>query len=137
MLRSLFGIVRRKGLLVVLSDFLDAPPRDLWLVGSARRWELVPVVIQDPVWEQSFPSLGPVVVPIADPRDGATLAVRLTRSEAHVERQRREAARSELLTMLSSLGLDPVLVDESAPERVQRAFLEWAERRRRALWLRR
>ena len=121
----------------VLSDFLDAPPRDLWLVGSARRWELVPVVIQDPVWEQSFPSVGPVVVPIVDPDDGAVLEVRLTRSEARAERERREAARSELLTVLASLGRDPVLVSRSGPDSVQRAFLEWAERRRRALWLRR
>jgi uncharacterized protein (DUF58 family) len=121
----------------VLSDFLELPPRELWLVGSARRWELVPVVIQDPVWEQSFPSVGPVVVPIADPDDGAVLEVRLTRSEARAERERREAARSELHTMFASLGLDPVLVDRSGPDSVQRAFLEWAERRRRAMWLRR
>jgi uncharacterized protein (DUF58 family) len=121
----------------VLSDFLELPPRALWLVGTTRRWELVPVVIQDPVWEQSFPSVGSVVVPIVDPGDGAVLEVRLTRSEARTERERREAARSALLTMFASLGLDPVLVDRSDPDSVQRAFLEWAERRRRALWLRR
>ena len=94
-------------------------------------------MIQDPVWEQSFPSVGPVVVPIVDPDDGAVLEVRLTRSEARAERERREAARSELLTVLASLGRDPVLVSLSGPDSVQRAFLEWAERRRRALWLRR
>jgi uncharacterized protein (DUF58 family) len=121
----------------VLSDFLEPPPRELWLVGTARRWELVPVVIQDPVWEQSFPTTGPVVVPIADPRDGAVLEVRLRRSEALAERERRERARSELLTSLPSLGLDPVLLDRSDPDGVQRAFVEWAERRRRALWQRR
>jgi uncharacterized protein (DUF58 family) len=121
----------------VLSDFLDPPPPELWLVGTARRWELVPVVIQDPVWEQSFPALGPVVVPIADPRDGAVLEVRLTRSEARTEREPRERARSELLTLLGSFGLDPVLIDRSEPHSVQRAFLAWAERRKRALWLRR
>jgi uncharacterized protein (DUF58 family) len=121
----------------VLSDFLEPPPHELWLAGTARRWELVPVVIQDPVWEQSFPATGPVVVPIADPRDGAVLEVRLRRSEARAERARRERARSELLTALASLGLDPVLLDRSEPDPVQRAFLEWAERRKRALWLRR
>jgi len=121
----------------VLSDFLDPPPPELWLVGTARRWELVPVVIQDPVWEQSFPALGPVVVPIVDPRDGAVLEVRLTRSEARAERERRERARTELLTLLGSFGLDPVPIDRSEPDSVQRAFLEWADRRKRALWLRR
>jgi len=121
----------------ILSDFLDPPPPELWLVGTARRWELVPVVIQDPVWEQSLPALGHVVVPIADPRDGAVLEVRLTRSEVRDERERRERARSELLTLLGSYGLDPVPIDRSEPDSVQRAFLEWADRRKRALWLRR
>jgi len=121
----------------VLSDFLEPPPRESWLVGAGRRWELVPVVIQDRVWEQSFPAVGPVVVPLVDPHDDAVIEVRLSAREARAERTRREHARAELLAGFGSLGLDPVLVDESAPERVQRAFLEWAERRRRALWLRR
>jgi uncharacterized protein (DUF58 family) len=121
----------------VLSDFLDPLPHEVWLAGAARRWELVPVVIQDPVWEQSFPEVGRVLVPLADPRAGSVLEVRLTASEARAERARREARRRELLTLLASLGFDPVLVDRSEPERVQRAFLEWAERRRRALRLRR
>jgi uncharacterized protein (DUF58 family) len=121
----------------VLSDFLAPLPREVWLAGAARRWELVPVVIQDPVWEQSFPSVGPVVTPIADPSDGVVLEVRLTASEARAERARREGARAELLRLFASLGLDPVPVDRAEPESVQRAFLEWAERRRRALRLRR
>jgi len=65
------------------------------------------------------------------------LEVRLRRSEALAERERRERARSGLLTSLPSLGLDPVLLDRSDPDSVQRAFLEWAERRRRAQWQRR
>jgi uncharacterized protein (DUF58 family) len=120
----------------VVSDFLDLQPDTLWLTGLARRWELIPVVIQDPVWEQSFPSVGPVVMPVADPRDGAVLEVRFRRSEARAERERRERARSDLLKSLASLGLDPVLLDRSEPDSVQQAFLEWAERRRR-LWMRR
>ncbi len=120
----------------VVSDFLDRQPDTLWLTGLARRWEFVPVVIQDPVWEQSFPSVGPVVLPVADPRDGAILEVRFKRSEARAERKRREVARSDLLRSLASLGLDPVLIDRSEPDSVHQAFLQWAERRRR-LWMRR
>ena len=63
--------------------------------------------------------------------------VRLRRSEARSERERRERARSELLASFAQLGLDPVLLEESEPASVQRAFLEWADRRRRALWQRR
>jgi uncharacterized protein (DUF58 family) len=121
----------------VLSDFLQPPPRALWLAGSARRWELVPVVIQDPIWEQSFPAVGPVVMPITEPGSGAVLEVRLRRSEARAERERRESARAALIATFASLGLDPVLLERSEPESIQRSFLGWAERRRRALWQRR
>jgi len=63
--------------------------------------------------------------------------VRFSRSEARAERARRERARSELLAVFASLGADPVLIDRSDQDSVERAFLAWAERRRRALWLRR
>ena len=121
----------------VLSDFLEPPPDTLWLSAIARRWEIVPVVIQDRVWEQSFPSTGPVLMPIVDPEDGAVLEVRFRRSEARTERELRERARAELLAVFASLGLDPVLLDQGDQTSVQEAFLQWAERRRRALWLRR
>jgi uncharacterized protein (DUF58 family) len=121
----------------VLSDYLHPPPQELWLAGQARRWELVPVVIQDPTWEQSFPLVGPVIVPIADPEMRSSIEVRLTRSEARAERARREQARASLLRGFGSLGLDPVLLDDSDADRVLHRFFEWAERRRRALWRRR
>jgi hypothetical protein len=77
------------------------------------------------------------VIPIADPRGGAPLEVRLRRSEARAERERRERARAGLLAFLVSLALDPVLIEQSGRDAVQRTFLEWAEERRRIRWLRR
>jgi uncharacterized protein (DUF58 family) len=121
----------------VLSDFLDPPPPATWIAGVARRWEIVPVLIQDRTWEQSFPSLGPVILAVADPETRVPIEARLSRSEARAERERRECARIELLTGFASLGLDPVLLDDSEPGPVLHAFYEWAERRRRALWRRR
>ncbi len=120
----------------VLSDFLEPPPQSLWLTGLARRWELVPVVIQDPTWEQDFPHVGPVILPAVDPRGGALLDLRLTRSEARAERGRRQRARAELLAAFARLGLDPVLLSTSDPALVRGAFHDWAERRRRVLWRR-
>ena len=121
----------------LVSDFLDPPPPSFWPLGLARRWELVPVVVQDPTWEASFPVLPSVVVPLVDPETGRVFDVRLRRREAREERQRRELARAELLSSFAALSLDPVLIERSDTESVLRAFLEWAERRRQARWQRR
>jgi uncharacterized protein (DUF58 family) len=114
----------------VISDFLEPLAGSSWIAVEGRRWEVVPVVIQDPTWEQSFPAIGPIVVPVQDPRDAGVLEVRLTRGETRALRDRRERARSDLLATFASLGLDPVLVEASEPEAVQRTFLEWAEARK-------
>ncbi len=54
----------------VLSDFLDAPSRETWLTAVEHLWDVVPVVIQDPTWEQSFPDVSGIVVPLRDARSG-------------------------------------------------------------------
>jgi uncharacterized protein (DUF58 family) len=115
----------------VISDFLGlVPPESAWLTAAARRWEVVPVIVQDPLWEQSFPLVGPIVIPLADPRDGQVLEVRLTRREARTRREANERRRDELLETFVALGLDPVLLGSAEPSDVDRTFLEWAERRR-------
>jgi len=118
----------------VLSDFLVPPRADAWLDSAARGWDLVPVVIQDPIWEQSFPRIDSVVVPIADPRDGAVQPVRLTRREVSERRSRNEARLGRLLAELASLDLEPVLIGTSDPHEIDRAFVEWAELRRQSRW---
>jgi hypothetical protein len=130
------GTLGAGSFIFVLSDFLDPPSPSMWLSGIARRWELVPVVIQDPTWEQSFPAVGPVLVLVVDPIGGEVLEVRLRRSEARAERERRERARADLLSELASIALDPILLDSDDPAAVGRAFVEWAERRH-AEWRRR
>ena len=121
----------------LISDFLDPPPASFWAVGLARRWELVPVVVQDPTWEASFPVLPSLVVPLVDPETAKVLEVRLRKSEARAERERRGRAREALLRSFAALSLDPVLIEHSDAASVLGAFLEWAERRRRARWQRR
>jgi hypothetical protein len=61
----------------VLSDFVPAAPDDVWLTAIANRWDLVPIVIQDPVWEQSFPDVSGIVVSLRDPATGRVRSVRL------------------------------------------------------------
>ena len=56
------------------------PDEHAWQRTLEHRWELVPVVIQDPIWERSFPDVGAVTVPYADPESGAVVPVYLTRA---------------------------------------------------------
>src|SRR5919202_993654 len=50
-------------LVFVLSDFIVTPSDEAWLHALEFKWDVVPVVIQDPVWEQSFPEVSGIVVP--------------------------------------------------------------------------
>ena len=54
----------------VLSDFLEPPSPEVWNEALELPWDVVPVIVQDPVWEQSFPAVGGVGVPFADPATG-------------------------------------------------------------------
>jgi uncharacterized protein (DUF58 family) len=120
----------------VLSDFLVQPSPDAWLEAAAHGWDVVPVVIQDPVWEQSFPDVGGVVVAISEPRSGRVSSVRLTRREARALRERNERRLQDLLGELASFALEPIVLSTSDPFEVDRAFVEWAEARRQSRWAR-
>ena len=120
----------------VLSDFLAPPPADAWLDAAAHGWDLVPVVIQDRVWEQSFPDVASVAVPISDPRTGRTELVRLSRREARELRGRNEQRLADTLADLVSHDLEPVVLGTSDPFEIDRAFIEWAELRRMTRWAR-
>jgi uncharacterized protein (DUF58 family) len=114
----------------VLSDFLEPPPEHVWLDAIERHWDVVPVVIQDPTWEQSFPDVGGIVVPLADPATGRVAFVRLTAREAAARRRRNEERLAALLDRFEALDLQPVLVSTSDPDALLEAFLDWGERRR-------
>jgi uncharacterized protein (DUF58 family) len=118
----------------VLSDLLAPVAPEAWLDAMGHGWDLVPVVIQDPAWEQSFPAVGGVAIPIADPRSGAHALVRLSRRDAARRRAANEQRHEQLLAELDSLGLRPVAIGTSDPFEIDRAFLEWAEERRRSRW---
>ena len=120
----------------VLSDFLVSPPDDVWVEALAHGWDVVPVVIQDPVWEQSFPPVGGVGVPIMDPRSGRVSLVRLTKREASRRRNANEERQQRLLSDFAALGLDPVLLGTSDPDAIDRAFIAWAELRKQRRWAR-
>jgi uncharacterized protein (DUF58 family) len=123
--------IPRGSFVFVVSDFLIPVPAVLWVHLRALRWDVVPVVVQDPIWEQSFPEVGGVVLPIAEPASGKTADLWLSPRAARQRAARNEERRDTLLARFRRLGFDPVLLGTSDPNAVAGAFAHWAERRRR------
>jgi len=126
----------RSSFVFLISDFLAPPPADVWQLALARGWDLVPVVVQDPVWERSFPAVGGIAVPIAYADGRPVGLVRLSRRQAERRRNENESRYARLMAELESLALQPVALAASEPAAIDRAFLEWAEQRRRGRWTR-
>ena len=113
-------------LVFVLSDFAPAPSETVVLDTG---WEVVPVVIQDPVWEQSFPLVDSLIVSFADPATGRKHDVRLRRGESEIRRGQNEERLALLLTEFRALGLEPIVIDSAGESDVLRALTAWGETR--------
>ena len=113
----------------VCSDYLSVPAPEWWARGLAYRWDVVPVVIQDPVWEQSFPLLDSLIVSFADPATGRKHNVRLRRGESEIRRSQNEARLALLLAEFRALGLEPIVIDSAAESDVLGALTAWGETR--------
>ena len=116
----------------VVSDFLDPVPTRLWARLRSLHWDVTPVVVQDPVWEMSFPDVGGAVVPLADPASGRVADVWFTRRGARERAAANEGRLAGLLLLFRRVGFDPVLVDTAEPAEITERFHRWAERRRRS-----
>jgi len=114
----------------VLSDFLPPASKEMWLTTKEHRWDVVPVVILDPTWEQSFPDVSGIVVSLRDPRTGRVTAVRLRPKEAAARRAANEERVREQLETFRALDLDPILVSSSDRAEILSAFLDWTALRR-------
>ena len=116
----------------VLSDFLVPPSAETWLRVLELRWDVVPVVLQDPVWERSFPPADGFRLEVLD-ATGRTEEVRLRRREVATLQRRHEARWERLLEDFGRAALDPVLVDSSDESALLGAFLDWADTREAAV----
>lgn len=115
----------------VVSDFLAPVPTRTWLRFRSVCWDVTPVIVQDPVWEQSFPDVGGVALPVADPATGAVREAWLSRRDARARRGEHEARLATLRARFGRLGFDPVVIDTAEPHAIESCFHAWAERRRR------
>ena len=120
----------------MLSDFLAPPPTETLLRGISYGWDLVPVVIQDPVWEQSFPAATGVGLPIADPQTDAITLVRLSRRQAASRAEANEHRFAGTLADFQALDLEPVVIGTTDPDLIDEAFIAWAQRRTSSAWVR-
>jgi uncharacterized protein (DUF58 family) len=116
----------------ILSDFLGGVGGDSWTRVLLQRWDVVPVVVQDPVWEQTFPPIGGAVVPFWDPETKRVLPIRMSAAQADEQRERNERRFARLLDDLRTIDVEPVVLSSHAREDVLLEFLDWAELRR--LW---
>lgn len=119
----------RGSFVFVLSDFVPPPPSRCWLRAVEHGWDVVAVVVQDPVWEQSFPDLPGLLLPFADPATRKAQPVWLLPAEARAARERNESRLVSLEQELAGLGIDTVLVGTHHPATVNRLFRAWAEER--------
>lgn len=115
----------------VISDFTAPLPVNALDAALRRGLDVVAVVVQDPVWEQSFPDISGVIVPFADPAGGIGSPVRLSRSEVRDRRSENEARLRGLMESLDELGMDAVLVSSADRGEVLGSFLDWADGRYR------
>jgi uncharacterized protein (DUF58 family) len=115
----------------VLSDFLEPLPARSWVRLRAQRWDVTPVVIQDPLWEQTFPDVSGVLLPLRDPADEDTGDIWLTRRAARAQAAGNERRLHQTLGGFERLGFDHVVLGTSDTAEISSRFQRWANRRRR------
>ena len=113
------------GVLLYLSDFLDergyARAYDSYAV-EARRYDFVPVVIQDE-FEYTFPDLGDEsMIDFSSPEIGSSLPLWLGQHEKTRIRQLHEQRFLELQATFASHGLRHVHVDTPSLDRIQQTL---------------
>ena len=75
------------------------------------------MIVQDPVWEQSFPPVESTVVPVTDAGGDRLLFVQLTRRETEARRAAHEQRLADVLAELIRFGLDPFVLLRVEPRR--------------------
>jgi uncharacterized protein (DUF58 family) len=113
----------------VVSDFLEPPDEETWWRLLARGWDPAPVVVQDPVWERSFPRVAGVPFPVSGAGGGRRRLTRLRRAETERLRVAHEARWRTTLGRLRALTLEPVCIGSADPASVHAEFARWAAER--------
>ena len=113
----------------LLSDFLVPPSSESLRRAVGNGWDLVPVVIQDPVWERSFPAVSGVAVPVCEPGGHQVRLVRLGRRQAMARREANVRRYEALLRQFAAFEVRPVVIGTSEPQAIDTLFIEWSSER--------
>ena len=100
-----------------------------WAEAIDEGWDVVPVVVQDPIWEQSFPRIDGVRVLLADALEEQARYVRLNEVDVAERRKHNEQRLAGLRTEFARLGLDTIVIGDAHFDAVQAALLAWSHAR--------
>lgn len=129
-LRSAAGMLRRRHLVFVVSDFIAPPGWEHALRDLSRRHDVIAVWIRDPA-EEALPDVG--MVPVRDPETGAhcwidTSDARVRAAYEHLVAERRE----RVTTAFRQARTDPL--ELSTAESMVDPLVRFIIRRRRRPW---
>ena len=112
------------------SDFLEVPAERELAMFVDSEWELVPVVVQDPLWEQSYPeAAGEVALPVCD-QSGRFRLLRQSRVQVSERRRMHEARLRRLEELFTGYGFPPIVISEVGPAALAESLMSWNVRRR-------
>jgi hypothetical protein len=111
------------------SDFMQVPSTQTLAMVIDAEWDLVPVVVQDPLWEQGYPeAAGDVALPVCD-EAGRFRLLRQSRAEVRDRRHAHEARLKRLDEQFTSYGFPPIVLSELGPAALADALRSWHVRR--------
>lgn len=113
-LKTLTKVIRRQGILVLLSDFLSpveqfSKPFRL----AAKKFDLIPVIISDRR-ERTLPRL-PVCLAVQDPESAEEAFINLSGAASRAVEQDTQARRQALTQLFNPLKIEPISVDTAQP----------------------
>ncbi len=129
---SLFGALRSVEHLLpggtfvfCCSDFMEPPSRQALAMIVDAEWTLVPVIVQDPLWEQSYPeAAGEVALPVSD-ETGRFRLLRQSRADVRERRAANEARLRSLEELFGGHGFPPIVVSDLGPDALGDALRRW------------
>lgn len=113
-LKTLTKVIRRQGILVLLSDFL-APVEQFSKPFrlAAKKFDLIPVIISDRR-ERTLPRL-PVCLAVQDPESAEEAFINLSGAAARAVEQDAQTRQQALTQLFNPLKIEPISVDTAQP----------------------